>query len=118
MPDPHASALDALFHAPGSETADHLSTFDGTITEGVRVIRARPDREFNMGEGRYVAGTMSIDIRMSELHCLRDGDRLIFWVERDGERVKGLEIALRGEPRSDVENMTWNMDAEEVGSDL
>ena len=65
MADPFASALDAIFHGPGSEAAE-ISTIYGQHIVDVRIIRSRADREARFGDGQMVAASCTVDIRRSQ----------------------------------------------------
>ena len=43
MSDPFASALDAIFHGPGSEAAEIITIYGQHIAD-VRIIRSKADR--------------------------------------------------------------------------
>lgn len=112
MTDPFASALDALFNAPGSEAAEHKSIY-GQITRGVRIIRRRPDRETRFAEGDRVEAIMEVDFRRSQIPEPNEGDTLyIGAVDESGEFRMTEEIVLTGDPLSDSEALTWTMGGE------
>jgi hypothetical protein len=113
MTDPFASALDAIFMAPGSEAAEHTSVF-GVRTIGVRIIRGRNDQMGRLGDGQIITGTHRVEIRKSQIAEPREGDTLI--VGRiDGEVFMPIEeLTLTGEAMGDDENLTWTIGAETV----
>jgi hypothetical protein len=114
MSDPFASALDAIFNAPGSEAAEHISIF-GQVTPDIRIIRSRPDQMVRFGDGQIVTASNVIEIRKSEVPSPAHDDRLILRQYNDAGDLTGeLEFALTGEPVSDVEGMTWTCGAEPV----
>lgn len=114
MTNPFASALDALFHAPGSEAAVHISVY-GQRTEGIRIIRSRADRALRLGDGEIITATHVIEVRMSDLAEPCDGDTLLTGQINDaGLFVQAGEYVLTGEAMSDVEAMTWTIGAEPV----
>ncbi len=114
MPDPFASALDAIFMAPGSEAAEHTSIF-GKLTSGVRIIRSRNDQMARLGDAPIITGSHLIEVRKSQLPELREGDTII--VGQIGENdifTPVEELVLTGEPVGDTENLTWTIGAEPV----
>lgn len=113
MSDPFASALDAIFMAPGSEAAEHISVF-GVRTTGVRIIRGRNDQMARLGDGQIITGTHRIEIRKSQVADPREGDTLIVGRIEDDVFVPAEELTLTGEPMGDDENLTWTIGAEPV----
>lgn len=114
MPDPFASALDVIFHAPGSEAAEHTSVY-GVHTTGVRIIRGRNDQMARLGDGQIVTGSNLIEVRKSQLETLLPGDTLIVGdLADDGTFTPREELILTGEAVGDAENMTWTIGAEPV----
>ena len=114
MFDPFASALDAIFNAPGSEAAEHISIY-GVRTPKVRVIRGRNDQMVRLGESQIITGTHRVEIRKSQVPDLCHGDRLMIGeIGDDGAFVAKEELALTGEPIGDDENLTWTIGAETV----
>lgn len=113
MADPFASALDAIFHGPGSEAAE-ISTIYGQHIVDVRIIRSRADREARFGDGQMVAASCTVDIRRSQAPELNDGDRLLVGTIIGEAFVPAEELVLTGQPVSDVEGMTWTVGYEAV----
>ncbi|CCW20167.1 hypothetical protein EBBID32_45380 [Sphingobium indicum BiD32] len=114
MPDPFASALDAIFTAPGSEAAEHTSIF-GVQTSGVRIIRSRNDQMARLGDAPIITGTHLIEVRKSQLPDLREGDTIIVGqIGEDDIFTPVEELVLTGEPVGDSENLTWTIGAEPV----
>lgn len=113
MCDPFASALGAIFMAPGSEAAEHVS-FEGVRTHGIRIIRSRNDQMARLGDGQVITGTHRIEIQKAQLPDLRRGDTLIVGRIEDEIFVEQEELVLTGEPIGDDENLTWAIGAEPV----
>ncbi|WBQ17474.1 head-tail joining protein [Sphingobium yanoikuyae] len=114
MSDPFASALDAIFHAPGSEAAEHTSIY-GVHTPGVRIIRGRNDQMARLGDGQIITGSHIVEIRKSDVADLRDGDTLIVGSLDDaGEFVPGEELRLTGDSVGDAEGLSSTIGAEPV----
>ncbi|MCG7349789.1 head-tail joining protein [Sphingomonas sp. ACRSK] len=108
--DPFASALDALFHGPGSEAADFVS--EGGVQEGVRIIRSRPTADATFGESRIRQDTTTIDVRRSEVPQPVTGDRFLIREIDPATRAEVLTVcAIAGDPELDVEGMTWTCSA-------
>ncbi|AOF96521.1 head-tail joining protein [Sphingobium sp. RAC03] len=108
MTNPFASALDAIFHAPGSEAAEHVSV-NGQVTRDVRVIRSQGDREAHYGNGPMIMADRRVEIRRSQLPMLQDGDELTIGTITNDEFIPSENLILTGEPMSDTEAMTWVM---------
>lgn len=108
--DPFASALDALFHGPGSEAADFVS--ESGVQEGVRIIRSRPTADAPFGESRIRQDTTEIDVRRSEVPEPAPGDRFVI---RETDPATQAEVEtvciIAGDPALDVEGMTWTCSA-------
>jgi hypothetical protein len=113
MPDPFASALDAIFHGPGSEAAEIITIYGLHIAD-VRIIRSKADRDARFGDGQMIAANCTVDIRRSQAPELNDGDRLLVGAPVDDAFVPAEELILTGEPMSDIEGMTWTMGYEAV----
>lgn len=114
VPDPFASALDAIFTAPGSESAEHTSIF-GVHTSGVRIIRSRNDQMMRLGDAPIITGTHLIEVRKTQLPDLREGDTIIVGqIGEDDIFTPVEELVLTGEPVGDSENLTWTIGAEPV----
>lgn len=108
MTDPFASALDAIFHGPGSEAAEHQSIF-GQVTQGIRVIRTFGDREARFGAGQMIATDHSIQIRMSDVAILAEGDCVTVGQMEGDAFLAGARLLLIGEAMADVEGLTWTI---------
>lgn len=94
-----AAAIDVLFSDPNM-AIDALYRAGGVgAGSSVRVIRKAPDETFTFGEGRFVADTMTFDLRVSEVPGLAIGDSL---------EVAGELFEIRGEPRRDRERLVWS----------
>ena len=68
----------------------------------VRVILRRPDRISEFGETRIVAGTVVIDVRVSDVAAPAEGDT----IEADG-----TVYVIQGEPIRDAERLVWTIEA-------
>jgi hypothetical protein len=111
--DPFASALDALFHGPGSEAADYVS--ESGVQEGVRIIRSRPTADANYGGSRIRQDTCTIDVRRSEVPTPAAGDRFLIREIDPASRAEVETVCIiTGDPALDVEGMTWACEAPEA----
>lgn len=114
MHDPFASALDVIFHAPGSEAAEHTSVY-GVHSPGVRIIRGRNEQMARLGDGQIITGSIIVEIRKSDVGELMDGDTLIVGTINEAEEfVPAEELRLTGEAVSDAEGLTSTIGAEPV----
>ncbi|WP_088183586.1 head-tail joining protein [Sphingobium sp. Z007] len=114
MSDPFASALDAIFMAPGSEAAEHTSIY-GVHTTGVRIIRGRADQPLRMGDAQIITGSQVVEIRKAQVAELLDGDTLIVGTVDDaGDFVPVEELRLTGEAMIDNEGLSATIGAEPV----
>ena len=87
-------ASDAIYRPGGA---------GGGVT--VRVTRSSPDRAAPFGEGRFVNDTNLIDVRVSEVAVLDQGDTFQI----------GAEIyAVQGEPLRDGERLVWSAEVRPV----
>ena len=68
----------------------------------VRVIRRRPDRLANFGDGRFVTDSTLIDCRVSEVPVLAPGDTF---------QIGAQHYEVRGEPVRDGLRLTWAAEA-------
>lgn len=68
----------------------------------VRVIRRAPDRIVSFGEGRFVADTLIIDVRVAEAPGLAQGDTF---------EVAGEVFEVRSAPVRDGERLVWSAEA-------
>lgn len=113
MSDPFASALDVIFHAPGSEAADYVDA-DGHPLP-IRIILSRPDQADPFGGGQIISRTVIIDIRQSEVADPRPGAQVRLGTRDDsGVLTVDAIYQLTDEPVSDVEAMTWSCGAQEL----
>ena len=78
--------------------------FAGGVGEGVpvRVIRRSPDRIVSFGEGRFVADTLIIDVRVAEAPGLAQGDTF---------EIAGEVLEVRSAPVRDGERLVWSAEA-------
>ncbi len=88
--DPNLS-LEALYRAGGAGA--------GML---VRVIRRAPDRMANFGEGRFVTESVLIDLRVSEVPDLAEGDTL---------EIDAVLYEIRSKPLRDSERLIWAAEA-------
>ena len=96
-----AAAIDVLF-------ADLNLGIDAVYRAGgadpgmpVRVILRRPDRISEFGETRIVAGTVVVDVRVSEVATPAESDT----IEADG-----IVYVIQGEPIRDAERLVWTVE--------
>ena len=64
----------------------------------VRIITRAPDVISEFGDSRLVSDSLTIDVRLSEIAVLADGDEF---------DIGGSRYAVRGEPRRDREQLVW-----------
>ena len=97
-----SAAIDALFADP--HLALGVIYRSGGADPGVpiRVILRRPDRVGDLGETRIVAGTVMIDIRVSEVAAPAEGDII---------EASGTVYVIQGEPIRDAEHLVWSIEA-------
>lgn len=106
--DPFGGALLALFNAPGSDAARHLST-SGAETD-IRVIVGRASEQSRFGDSDLVQDGLRIEMMISQVPLPEAGD--IVTIMRDGAPFR--TYALQGEPMPDVEGLTWTMSAQDA----
>ena len=97
-----AAAIDLLFADPnlGIDAVYRAGGADPGFP--VRVILRRPDRISEFGETRIVAGTVVIDVRVSDVAAPPEGDTI---------EVDGAVYVFQGEPIRDVERLVWTIEA-------
>jgi len=88
--DPHLS-LEAVYRAGGAGAG-----------QPVRVIRRAPDRLANFGEGRFVTESVLLDLRISDVAELAEGDTL---------EIEGVFYEIRSKPLRDSERLIWAAEA-------
>ena len=98
--DPFATALDALFHAPGSAAATFTPKGGVPAPDPIRVIRRQPDKAIGFGDGQIIEGTNAFEIRRSEVSEPKRGDQL---------KIGATTFKLLGDAMLDVEGMTWTI---------
>ena len=86
--------VDALYRVGGADP--------GVL---VRVIRVAPDRVTAFGEGRFVTGTMTLDVRIADAPGLAAGDTF---------EIEGRLHEVRGEPVRDAERLVWAAEVRET----
>ena len=97
-----AAVIDALFADP------HLAINAIYCVSGadpgvpVRVIVRRHDQVGELGETRIVAGTVMIDVRVSEVGTPADGDSI---------EAESTVYIIQGEPIRDAERLVWIIEA-------
>ena len=97
MADPFATGLAALFGGPASVAADYIA--DGTgAPVPIRVVHGQPDQDVAFGERGIVAASNLFEIQRSAVTAPAAGDVL--------ELASG-RFVLVGEPKLDVEGLTW-----------
>jgi hypothetical protein len=97
-----AAAIDALF-------ADPNLALDAVYRPGgadpgvpVRIVVRRPDRVSEFGETRIVAETTAVDVRVSDIAALAEGDTI---------QADGTVYIIQGEPIRDAERLVWTIEA-------
>lgn len=90
--NPHI-AESAEYRAGGAEPA-----------VSVRVIKRRPDVMSEFNTGRFVRNTVFVDVRVSEVSDLKDGDTFT---------IDGVLLTVTGEPVRDSERLVWKAEARE-----
>lgn len=97
-----AWAIDAIFTDP-HQSREALWRAGGTgAPVPARVILRRPDRITSFGDGRFVADTVLIDVRIAEVAELAPGDRF---------EIGSVAYEVRGEPVRDSERLVWAAEA-------
>jgi hypothetical protein len=97
-----AAAIDALFFDPHL-ALDAVYRAGGTGSGApVRIIVRRPDGVGEFGETRIVAGTVMIDVRVSEVAAPQAGDSI---------EVEGTVYVIQGEPIRDAERLVCTIEA-------
>lgn len=96
-----STAIDAIFADPNMAVdAIYRASGDGDPVD-VRVMRSRPDESAIYTGARFVADTIRLELRVSEVADLNVGDTF----EIDGET-----FAVQGEPLRDAERLWWTAD--------
>ena len=96
------AAMDRMFRDPHmSVAATHRAGGAGDGTP-VRVIKRAPDRLASFGDGRFVAESVLIDVRISEVSDLEPGDTF---------EIGATIYEVRGEPVRDSQRLTWAAEA-------
>ncbi len=95
-------ATDSLF-ADQNLAVDALLRLGGTgPAQGIRVIRAMPDRFANFGEGRFVVDTVLLNIRLADAPILSAGDTV---------EIAGQLHEVQGSPTRDTDRLVWLAEA-------
>lgn len=102
MADPFAAGLGALFGGPASVAADYFAGGAGAAVP-IRVVHGQPDGQVEWGEQAIVAASNMFEIRRADVAQPAAGDVLALTAGR---------FVLTGEPRLDVEGLTWSCGAE------
>ena len=84
-------AVDAIWRAGGAG--------DGAP---VRVIKRAPDRLANFGDGRFVADSVLIDVRVAQVAVLERGDTF---------EIASALFEVSGDPVRDSERLVWAAEA-------
>lgn len=92
-------AVDVMFR--DRHIALAASYLAGGVGPGVpvRVIKRAPDRFASYGEGRFVADSVIVDVRVSEVALLATGDRLV---------IEGATYEVTSDPVRDSQRLTWS----------
>ena len=111
MCDPFATALDALFNAPGSVAAVYYPTIGRPVA--VRLIRSQPDEISRYGDAQIIQATNVFQVRRSEIDepvtraIIMPGATIVDCVVQGDE-----QLLIRGDAQLDVEGLTWTFGAE------
>ncbi|MGB3537917.1 MAG: hypothetical protein WBA42_07135 [Mesorhizobium sp.] len=119
-----AAGIDAIFADPNmTRTAVYRAGGAGTGAS-VRVIFRAPDRVVNWNEGRFVADTLFIDVRVSEVPNLAQGDTFAMAApgaglscdfEADAYAQGLIEVfEVRSDPVRDGERLCWAAEVREL----
>lgn len=100
-----AAGVDALFRNPALGVDAIYRAGGAGDPVLARVIRRAPDRLVNFTEGRFVAETVILDVRVSQVPELARGDTL---------EIAGVVYEVRSEPVRDSERLIWSADAREI----
>ncbi len=106
MRDPFATALDALFSAPGSVAAVYVTASDGLPT-AVRTIRDQASEDMPIGSRSVPVDANLLLIRRSEVARPATGDTIITGTFAD-VAIDDPAFNIVGEPSLDVEGLTWS----------
>lgn len=99
-----AAAINAIFADPNMAWDALWRRGGGGPGVQVRVIRRAPDDTVRFGEGRFLAETVLLDVRVAEAPELARGDTL--------ERLTDGEIfEIIGAPARDREQLVWRAEA-------
>ena len=97
-----AAAIDVLF-ADRNLAVDIVYRADGADPGvPVRAIVRQPDRIGTFGETRIVAGTVAIDVRVSDITAPAEGDTFAIGDET---------YVVQGKPVRDAEQLVWTIEA-------
>lgn len=107
MTDPFATALGALFSAPGSVAATYTSI--GGQPVPLRVIWAQGSADGGSRSDRTVLDTNMFDIMRSDVETPLRGAIIAFADPRSGASLK---FKINGAPILDVEGISWACPAE------
>jgi hypothetical protein len=110
MFDPFASALVALFSAPGSDAAVYTPPGGGNPIS-LRVIVSRPSASRRFGSGEMIMDENRIEIMKSDVPLPTAGALVEL---KDEEGVTTASLRLVGEALPDVERLSWAIGFEEV----
>lgn len=105
MIDPFASALDAIFYAPGSAEAYYSSDETGRLPDPIRVIRSQPDADASLSARQIVQSTNQVEIRVSDIRKPKAGDQL---------ELPTVKLQLVGEAMIDTEGLSHTCGAIEI----
>lgn len=99
-----ARAIGALFRDRNMSASAVYRSGGDPLDPGlpVRVIKRAPDRFANFGEGRFVTESVMIDVQISEVAELAEGDTL---------EIAGTSYEVRGKPVRDSERLIWAAEA-------
>lgn len=100
-----AAAMASMFANPMMSAAATYTPEGGGAAKPIRVIVRSPDVVTGYAEARFVTGTAVIDLLVSAVGDLREGDQIA---------VGAITYRIIGDPRRDTEQLCWSADAVEV----
>ena len=95
------AAMDRIYANPSMAAAAVWISATTSEERPIRVIRRAPDRITEFGAGRFVSGTMMVDVRVSDLPDPRPGDLIVIGID---------SFTIQGEPVRDRERLIWSLD--------
>ncbi|WP_413219095.1 hypothetical protein [Tritonibacter mobilis] len=97
-----SAAINAIFRDPNMAVDAEYRSGGADPATSVRVMRTVPDVMSEFNTGRYVAESVALDVRISEVETLEKGDTFT---------IGGEVFAVIGAPRRDSEGLIWKSEA-------